>query len=209
VAGVGETLDHRPCGSVLWQKSEKNRFDSQRNCLAENKNIRLGVDPVWPPFEFFDAARIYSGISSGYVRLLNDKLNLNMAPVPDISWNEVKHADVNAPPEPESIESKLDVLKSALDQALGAIETLKTGEEAINSESSVDLSASTSVDVGKEAIRRLREAAEMGDVTEVVSIADKIASQVNGFSPYRAKITQLADDFDFDGILELADQLEG
>jgi two-component system sensor histidine kinase/response regulator len=120
----------------------------------------------------------------------------------------VKHADPNAPPAPESIASRLDVLKDALDQALGAIETLKTGEEAINSESSADLPASTIVDVDKDAIRRLREAAEMGDVTEVVSIADNIESQTNGFSPYRAKITQLADDFDFDGILELTDQLE-
>jgi hypothetical protein len=64
------------------------------------------------------------------------------------------------------------------------------------------------VDVDKEAIRRLRDAAEMGDVTEVVSIADEIRSQANGFSPYRARIAQLADDFDFDGILQLADQLE-
>jgi len=63
--------------------------EEEKAWLAENKNIRLGVDPTWPPFEFFDAARIYSGIGSGYVRLLNDKLNLNMTPVPDISWNEV------------------------------------------------------------------------------------------------------------------------
>ncbi|MGD9192953.1 MAG: transporter substrate-binding domain-containing protein, partial [Desulfobacterales bacterium] len=63
--------------------------EEEKAWLAENKNIRLGVDPVWPPFEFFDAAKIYSGISSGYVRLLNDKLNISMTPVPDISWNEV------------------------------------------------------------------------------------------------------------------------
>jgi hypothetical protein len=64
------------------------------------------------------------------------------------------------------------------------------------------------VDVDKEAIRRLRDAAEMGDVTEVVSIADEITSQAKGFSPYRAKIAQLADDFDFDGIIKLAGELE-
>jgi len=120
----------------------------------------------------------------------------------------VKHADTNAPPEPESIDSKLDVLKNALDQALGAVETLKTGDEALNNELLVDSSASSPVDVDKEAIRRLRDAAEMGDVTEVVAIADEIASRVNGFSPYRAKIAQLADDFDFDGILQLTGQLE-
>ena len=119
----------------------------------------------------------------------------------------VKHANTNAPPEPESIDSKLDVLKSALDQALGAIETLKAGDEAMNTEISADSSALPPVDVDKEAIRRLRDAAEMGDVTEVVSIADEITSQANGFSPYRAKIAQLADDFDFDGIIKLAGEL--
>ena len=120
----------------------------------------------------------------------------------------VKHANTNAPPEPESIDSKLDVLKSALDQALGAIETLKAGDEAMNTKFSADSSALPPVDVDKEAIRRLSDAAEMGDVTEVVSIADEITSQAKGFLPYRAKIAQLADDFDFDGILQLTDQLE-
>ena len=57
--------------------------------LAEHQQIRLGVDPKWPPFEFVDAAGIYSGISSGYVRLLNDKLNISMKPAPDINWYEV------------------------------------------------------------------------------------------------------------------------
>jgi hypothetical protein len=120
----------------------------------------------------------------------------------------VKNADPNAPPEPESIESKLEVLKNALDQALGAIETLKTVDEAGDSDSSADLSAAAIVDVDIDSIRRLREAAEMGDVTGVVSVTDKIASQTNGFSAHRAKIMQLADDFDFDGILEVADQLK-
>jgi HPt (histidine-containing phosphotransfer) domain-containing protein len=120
----------------------------------------------------------------------------------------VKYAHSDAPPEPESIDSKLAVLESALDQALDAVETLKAGDEEINTENLASLSTATTVKVDNEAIRRLREAAEMGDVTEVVSLADEIASQANGFSPYRAKIAQLADDFDFDGILRLTDQLE-
>jgi len=119
----------------------------------------------------------------------------------------VKHADTNTPPNSESIDSKLDVLKNALDQALGAVESLKTGDEVMNTELLADSSALAPVDVDKETIRRLRDAAEMGDVTEVVAIADEIASQANGFSPYRARIAQLADDFDFDGILQLTDKL--
>ncbi len=119
----------------------------------------------------------------------------------------VKHADANSPPEPESIDFQLDVLKNALDQAMGAVETLKTGDEAKNTELLAEPSASAPLDVDKETIRRLRDAAEMGDVTEVAAIADEIASQAPGFSPYRARIAQLADDFDFDGILQLTDKL--
>jgi len=57
--------------------------------LADHKNIRLGVDPAWPPFEFFDATKVYSGIASDYVRLLSKNLKINMAPVPNLSWPEV------------------------------------------------------------------------------------------------------------------------
>ena len=61
----------------------------EKTWLAEHKDIRLGVDPVWPPFEFFDATKVYSGIASDYVRRLNNQLNIKMAPVPNLSWPEV------------------------------------------------------------------------------------------------------------------------
>jgi len=57
--------------------------------LAAHKDIRLGVDPTWPPFEFFDTTKVYSGIASDYVRRLNENLKINMAPVPNLSWSEV------------------------------------------------------------------------------------------------------------------------
>jgi PAS domain S-box-containing protein len=61
----------------------------EKTWLADHKNIRLGVDPSWPPFEFFDATRVYSGIASDYVRRLNEQLNIELAPVSDLSWPEV------------------------------------------------------------------------------------------------------------------------
>jgi PAS domain S-box-containing protein len=60
--------------------------EAEKAWLAEHKHIRLGVDPAWPPFEFFDITRVYSGIASDYVRFLNQKLNIEMAPVQDLSW---------------------------------------------------------------------------------------------------------------------------
>jgi len=57
--------------------------------LAAHKEIRLGVDPAWPPFEFFDTTKVYSGIASDYVHRLNENLKINMTPVPNLSWPEV------------------------------------------------------------------------------------------------------------------------
>jgi len=61
----------------------------EQKWLAKHPNLRLGVDPAWPPFEFFDITRVYSGIASDYVRFLNQKLNIEMVPVQDLSWSNV------------------------------------------------------------------------------------------------------------------------
>ncbi len=63
--------------------------EAEKAWLAAHKNLRLGVDPLWPPFEFFNATRVYSGIASDYIRILNEKLNINMQPVQGLNWSEV------------------------------------------------------------------------------------------------------------------------
>ena len=62
--------------------------------------------------------------------------------------------------------------------------------------------------MAREAAGRLREAAEMGDVSGLTAIAEEMASRCKDFVPYQSRIAQLADDFDFDGILALANDLE-
>jgi PAS domain S-box-containing protein len=57
--------------------------------LADKNAVRLGVDPAWPPFEYFDKAGVYAGIASDYVRILNQRLKINMAPVTGLTWSEV------------------------------------------------------------------------------------------------------------------------
>jgi HPt (histidine-containing phosphotransfer) domain-containing protein len=120
----------------------------------------------------------------------------------------VKHVAPDAPPDPEAIDTRLDALNSALGQALGSVDTLKADDENLNTDIPAITSVPAPVGIDKDAIGLLRDAAEMGDVTEVVAIVEKIALQAQGFSPYKEKIVQLADDFDFDAILQLADQLE-
>jgi PAS domain S-box-containing protein len=63
--------------------------EEEKAWLSKHKNMRLGVDPAWPPFEFFDEIKLYSGIASDYVRWLDKRLNIDMAPVPKLTWTEV------------------------------------------------------------------------------------------------------------------------
>ncbi len=51
--------------------------------------IRVGIDPEFAPFEFVDNNGRYSGFSTDYIKLLNQRLGLNMQVVPDLSWNQV------------------------------------------------------------------------------------------------------------------------
>ena len=74
---------------IIPQQISAGLTEAEKAWLAEHQYIRLGVDPAWPPFEFFDITRVYSGIASDYVRFLNQKLNIEMVPVQDLSWSNV------------------------------------------------------------------------------------------------------------------------
>jgi len=61
----------------------------EKEWLAGKKDILLGVDSSWPPFEFFDTTKLYAGIASDYVKVLNKRLNVKMTPLAGLSWSEV------------------------------------------------------------------------------------------------------------------------
>ena len=63
---------------------------SEKNWLVEHgKQIRLGIDADWPPFEFRDATGSYVGLGADYVSAINARLDINMAPVSGLTWSEV------------------------------------------------------------------------------------------------------------------------
>jgi len=47
---------------------------------------------------------------------------------------------------------------------------------------------------------RLKTAADMGDVTQIKTIAEELTSEFDAMAPFCDKLIQLADDFDIDGI---------
>ena len=56
--------------------------------------------------------------------------------------------------------------------------------------------------------KRIRDAAEMGDVTTLNAIAEEIKDQSDSCAPLSKQIVQMAEDFDLDGIQKLADDLD-
>lgn len=69
--------------------------------LMEHRDISIGVDPEFFPFEFIDTNGQYAGIASDYVRVLNQKLGTRMRLVPNLSWRQATEL---------AREQKIDVL---------------------------------------------------------------------------------------------------
>jgi len=63
-------------------------------------------------------------------------------------------------------------------------------------------------ELAKEAVGRIRDAVEIGDVTRIKMIAEDFKSKSEAFAPIADQFIQMAEDFDFDGILKSADELD-
>jgi two-component system, sensor histidine kinase and response regulator len=74
--------------------------DDEKVWLSEHQDIRLGVNPSRLPFELLDENKAYSGIAFDYVRIISERLNtqvsalsehlnIHMAPVPNLTWDQV------------------------------------------------------------------------------------------------------------------------
>lgn len=62
----------------------------QKFWLQTHPDIRLGIDPAWPPIEFIDShTKIYQGIASEYVAYLEKALAIKTNYDPDLSWKQV------------------------------------------------------------------------------------------------------------------------
>jgi CheY-like chemotaxis protein len=98
-------------------------------------------------------------------------------------------------------------LEGALQQALDAVQTLGPVAENKTTEATGSDIVSVPSELAHKLANRIKAAAEMGDVIQVATIAKELKSENNVFAPHCDKIIQLADDFDLDGILKLANEL--
>ena len=119
----------------------------------------------------------------------------------------LKIAGPQNPPDPGRVDQKFAVLASDLNQALTAVRTLwpwsTDSTEPVDTKNAGVLPA----DVAQDVAARIRSAVDIGDVTQLVVIAEELTLRSDTYAPYSERIVRLADDFDFDGLLELADEM--
>jgi CheY-like chemotaxis protein len=120
----------------------------------------------------------------------------------------VRKGDQDTAPSPETLDRKLTALEDALARAVESAQTLGPLVEDKSTEPSLEAIASVPAELAKDAAKRIRNAVDMGNVTELKGIAEELKSQSDTFAPLSEKMVQMVEDFDFAGISQLADVLE-
>jgi CheY-like chemotaxis protein len=121
----------------------------------------------------------------------------------------IKNDDHRHMPSPEMLEQKVFALDQALNQALGSAQTLDVAIEDKSVQLGLEKMAVLPAELAQDTARRIRNAAKMGDVMQLVAIAEALRSQSDDYLPLSDNIIQLAQDFDFESIFELVNELEG
>ena len=119
----------------------------------------------------------------------------------------VKGVGKKTPPVKE-LNLKFSELQNALNQALESAQSLSVSAEEIVFKLSNEVISDIPAELARDIAKRIRDTAEMGDVTTLNAIADEIRARSESCAPLSKRIMQLVDDFDLDGILKLADELD-
>jgi PAS domain S-box-containing protein len=119
----------------------------------------------------------------------------------------VKKKDKKRAPFSNELDKKLSKLESVLKETLDTVQLLGPVATPQAPELSGDVTTSLPPDYARDVANRIRDAADMGDVTKLKSIAEELASQTEVMAPVAQKIIHLAEEFDFDGITKLSAEL--
>ena len=55
--------------------------------IKKHPVIHFGYEPSWPPFEIYEKGE-YSGISGDYIKMIEIHTEIDMVPIPNITWEE-------------------------------------------------------------------------------------------------------------------------
>jgi len=111
-------------------------------------------------------------------------------------------------PSVKELKLKFSELENALNQALESAQSLSvSAEENVGRLSNEEIS-DIPTELAQDIARRIRDAAEMGDVMTLNAVAEEIKTHSDSCIPLSKQIVQMAEDFDLDGIQKLADELD-
>ncbi len=119
----------------------------------------------------------------------------------------VKGVDKKAPSS-KQLNLRLSELENALNQALESVQDLGVSAEENVSKLSDEEITAIPAEFAQDIAKRIRDAAEMGDVMTLNAIAAEIKTHSESCGPLSKQIVQMAEDFDLDSIQKLADALD-
>jgi len=118
-------------------------------------------------------------------------------------WRLLKAQDPDKDIARDSLDQKMQDLHNNLRRALKALQVLAPSPEQIFDEVPSEKTIVLPVELTKAELDSIQDAAEMGDIAELISIAKNIASRSDDFIQFSESIIQWAESFDFDRILKL------
>jgi two-component system, sensor histidine kinase and response regulator len=119
----------------------------------------------------------------------------------------LRHTETGTPPE-GAISDAFTVFRSRMEEALKSARTVTVSFSEAPAGAAAAPLEKLPPSVALEAAGRLREAAGMGDVSGLIAIGEEMASRTPAFKPYQSKIIKLSDNFDFEAIIGMADDLK-
>lgn len=75
--------------------------EAEQAFIQSHPTIYLGIDPQFVPFEFVDTDGVYKGVAAEYIKLLNEKLGINMVVTRGLTWSQAYE---------QAVEREIDVL---------------------------------------------------------------------------------------------------
>jgi HPt (histidine-containing phosphotransfer) domain-containing protein len=121
--------------------------------------------------------------------------------------NLVKPGKQKQPPSAQLLSAKLADLARVLKLTIQSIESLRPLPATAVPEATADSMPTLPPELAKDTAERIREATDMGDIGQLKSIAEDLTSQMSEFSTVGDKIIKMAEEFDFEGLVKLADKL--
>jgi hypothetical protein len=119
----------------------------------------------------------------------------------------VKGVEKKAPPS-KQLSLRLSQLETVLNQALESVQSISISAEEITCKISDEEITAIPAEFAQDIAKRIRDAAEMGDVMALNAIAEEVKTHSDSCVPLSKQIVHMAEDFDLDGIQKLADALE-